>query len=49
MRLYGQFGMAGDQMLIAENGDASDGMHVFGMQEANELGQVGNIVALSGG
>ena len=49
MRLDGQFGMTGDQMLIAENGDASDGMHVFGMQEANELGQVGNIVALSGG
>src|ERR1700732_689321 len=49
MRFYGQFGMAGDQMLIAEDGDASDGMHVFGMQEANELGQVGNIVALSGG
>src|SRR4029077_16597048 len=48
-RLYGQFGMAGDQMLVAEDGDASDGMHVFGMQEANELGQVGNIVALSGG
>src|ERR1700674_2563495 len=40
--------MGGDQMLIAEDGDASNGMHVFGMQEANELGQVGNIVALSG-
>src|ERR1700693_5766269 len=48
-RPYGQFGMAGDQMLIAENGDASDGMHVFGMQKANELGQVRNIMALSGG
>src|SRR5258708_40222774 len=30
-RLYGQFRMAGDQMLIAEDGDARDGMHVFGM------------------
>src|SRR6202140_4501362 len=48
-RLYGQFGMACDEMLIAEDGDASDGVHVFGMQEANELRQVGNIVALSGG
>src|ERR1039458_4914899 len=36
-------------MLIAEDGDASDGVHVFGMQEMNELGQVGNIVALSAG
>src|SRR6202030_1096833 len=35
-RFYGQFGMTGDQMLIAENGDARYGMHVFGMQEANE-------------
>src|SRR6202171_2604011 len=37
-RLYGQFGMGGDQMLIAEDLDARDGMHVFGMQEAHELG-----------
>src|SRR5271157_3975513 len=36
-------------MLITEDGDASDGVHIFGMQEANELGQVGNIVALSAG
>ena len=47
--LYGQFRMAGDQVLIAEDGDARDGVHVFGMQEVNELGQVGNIVALSAG
>src|ERR1035441_7838011 len=36
-------------MLIAEDGDASDGVHVFGMEEVNELGQVGNIVALPAG
>src|ERR1035437_1182900 len=36
-------------MLIAEDGDASNGVHVFGMQEVDELGQVGNIVALSAG
>src|SRR5580658_103551 len=49
VRLDRQFRMGGDQMLVAEHGDASDGVHVLGMQEVNELGQVGNIVALSGG
>jgi hypothetical protein len=38
MRLYRQFRMRGHKMLVAKNGDASDGVHVFGVQEANELG-----------
>src|SRR5579864_5559574 len=29
-----------DQALVAENGDAGDGVHVLLMQEANELGHV---------
>ena len=49
MRLHGQFRVARDQMFVAEDGDAGDGVHVFGMQEVNELGQVGNVVALSAG
>src|SRR5713226_9417032 len=49
VRLHREFRMVRDQMLIAKDGDASDGVHVLRMQEANELGQVGNIVALSGG
>src|ERR1039457_6986836 len=36
-------------MLVAKDRDASDGVHVFGVQEVNQLRQVGNIVALSGG
>ena len=47
--LYREFGMSGDEVLIAEEGDAGDGVHVFGMQEVNKLRQIGNIVALSGG
>jgi hypothetical protein len=41
--------MSGDEVLIAKEGDAGDGVHVFGMQEVNKLRQIGNIVALSGG
>src|SRR5450631_149222 len=41
--------MSGDQMLVAEDGDASDGVHVLRVQEPSELGQVGNVVALSAG
>ncbi len=39
--------MSGDQVLIAEDGDAGDGVHVLGMEKANELRQVGNVVALT--
>ncbi len=49
MRLHRQLRMARNQMLIAEDGDASDRVHVFGMQEMNELRQVGNVMTLSAG
>src|SRR5579862_1811233 len=35
--------MLGYQTLIAEDGDAGNGVQVFGVQEVNELGQVVNI------
>src|ERR1700679_4045913 len=40
--------MSCDQVLVAEDGDAGYRVHVFGMQEVDKLGQVGNIVALTG-
>src|ERR1700693_1460748 len=35
--------MLGYQALVAEDGDAGDGVHVFGVQKVNELGQVVDI------
>ena len=35
--------MLNDHALVAEHGDAGDGVHVFGVQEVDELWQVVNI------
>ncbi len=39
VRLHRQFRMRHHQALIAEDGDARNGVHVLRMQEVNELGQ----------
>ena len=38
--LDGEFGMRHDQALVAEHGDAGDGVHVLLVQEVHELGHV---------
>ena len=43
VRMHGEFGMGDDQALVAEDGDAGDGVHVFGVQKVHELGQVVNV------
>ncbi len=48
MRLHGEFRMGGYQVFVAEDGDPSNRMHVLRVQKADELRQIGNIVALSG-
>ncbi len=48
MRLHREFRMCGYQVLVAEDRDPGDRMHVLGVQKADELRQIGNIVALSG-
>src|SRR5580704_10391930 len=41
--------MVGDQALVTEHGDASDGVHVLLVQEVNELGHIVNVdVVLAG-
>ena len=40
VRLHRQFGMGFHQALVAEDGDAGDGVHVLRMQEVDELRQV---------
>ena len=40
LRLDGEFGMLDYQALVAEDGDAGDGVHVLGVQEVDELRQV---------
>lgn len=42
-RLHCQLGVLDYHALVAEDGDAGDGVHVLGMQEVNELGQVVNV------
>ena len=41
--------MTGDEVLVAEDSDAGDGVHVLRMEEVDELGQIGDVVALTGG
>jgi len=43
LRLHRQFRMFNYHALVAEDGDAGDGVHVFGVQEVHELRQVVNI------
>ena len=38
--LDGEFGMRDHQALVAEDGDAGDGVHVLLVQETDELGHV---------
>src|SRR5580692_9596065 len=38
-----EFGMFDDHALVAEDGDAGDGVHILGMQEVDELRKVVNI------
>src|SRR5580698_3777930 len=49
MRFHRQFSVSSDQVLIAEDGDTRDRMHVLGMQKMNQLRKIGNVMALSGG
>src|ERR1700733_11019825 len=41
--LHGEFGMLGYHARVAEDGDPGDGVHVFGVQEVDKLGQVVDI------
>ena len=41
--LDGEFGMGDHQSLVAEDGDARDGVHVLLVQEVDELGDVVNV------
>ena len=46
MRLDGQFRMRRYQVLVAEDGHARNGVHVFEMQELHELWQIGDVMAV---
>ena len=46
--LHRQLGMLAHHALVAEHGDARDGVHVFRVQEANVLGQVVNVDVMTG-
>src|ERR1022692_943091 len=43
LRLYGQLGMLDHHALVAEDGDAGDGVHVLRVQEVYKLRQVVNV------
>src|SRR5882757_1718855 len=47
VRFHGQFRMGGYEVLVAEDSDPGNGVHVLRMQETGELGQVVDVVLLS--
>src|SRR6266568_7669684 len=49
VRLHGQLGVGRYKVLITEDCDPRNGVHVFRVQEADEFRQVGDVVLLAGG